>query len=978
MSLALALQLPAVVRAQERLLSGHISDTNGSPVAGVAVLVAGTTTGTTSDENGGYSLELPTVSQNAEIVFECLGFKSQRVSTGPGVLDIVMQEDSEYLDDVVVIGYATISKKDVTTAVVSVSPEELANKPIVSAAEGLQGKAAGVQVILPSGKPGTKPSIRVRGATSVLASNEPLYVIDGIPTNDMSIINPADIETMQVLKDASSSAIYGARAANGVVIITTKKGSKNQTRVNFNGYVSWSELSKKIQALNTEQYLDLLTDMKIAIPEGTDVNRNTDWTDETFGIGFKQNYDLSVSGGNEKATYYMSGSWLSDKGIIEQAKYNRFTLRSNTTVNATDWLKFTGNFTYIRSISRDVPDNKGAANGGVIMSAINTPPFMPIWNPEHPDQYASNPFSGTYENPLANLSNENRGIWNQFLGAVTAEITFFKGLTFKSSFAVDASSQQTDTFIDNVKTGWGRQNNGLATSSRANTYTWLNENILSYQGTFGRHNLNVMLGNSNNASSYAQTYIDGSDFPKNSKIHTVNAANNITGGGSSETGWSLVSFFGRVMYDFDHRYLVTANVRYDGSSKFAPGHKWGVFPSVSAGWRISNEPFFRNVKKISDLKLRVGWGKNGNQEGIGNYAWYGRHSISRVPITDPLSGPAIIRYSLENRDLTWETTTQFNAGIDFGMFHDRLVINLDGYHKKTTGLLLNVPLPASNNVDYLTKNDGEVVNNGFEVNISSKNFVGDFTWNTDLNISTNKNTVTELGLSKSYSFGYISANAENAILLEEGLALGTFYGYNSLGVDPQTGMMIYEDRNGNGYIDPDDRTVIGCAQPKFTYGMTNEFSYKGFSLSIFIQGSYGNDVLNASRMDTEGMYDFRNQSVRVLNRWRNSGDITDVPKASSDGDMWNVKTSSRFVEDGSYLKIKSLTLGYDLPEKVLSKLHISRAQIYVTGYNLFTFTRYSGFDPELNAFGNSGVELGIDYGTYPQSRSFTVGLNLSF
>lgn len=961
---------------QNNKLSGVVTDDQGVPLIGVNVIVVGTTIGSVTNVDGYYSLALP--SNGSQVKFSYLGYKDIVLTSDGGVQNVTMNEESQMLESVVVIGYGTVSKKDVTTAVVSVSPDELKNKPLFSVGEGLQGKAAGVQVVLPTGKPGAKPSIRVRGATSVLASNEPLYVIDGLPTTDLGIVNSADIESIQILKDASSAAIYGARAANGVVIITTKKGSKGIPRVHFGAYFGVSEVSKQIDALNTTEYLQLMKDMNISIPAGVDRNINTNWFAETFETGFKQNYELSVNGGNEKSSYYVSGGYISDKGILSAAECDKFSFRTNLTSEVKSWLNVTASMNFIHSTSKDVPDNKGSDKGGVIMSIINTPPFMPIWNPDKPGQYASNPFSGTFENPLATLSSENEGKWNQFVGSVSAELKPFKGFSFKTSFAIDASSSEWDSYTDNVKTGWGRQNNGLASSGKYNNYTWLNENIMNYEFNLKNHNFKLLVGNSNNANTYSQTYASGSDFPANSIIHTVNGANNLTDGGSSKSEWAIASFFGRVMYDFSHKYLLTANIRYDGSSKLAKNNKWGAFPSFSAGWRISEESFFKNIRFIDDLKLRAGWGKNGNQEGIGNYAWYGKHYIQRVPKTDPLSGPSIIRYCLENRDLTWETTTQTNVGIDLSMFNNRVVLNLDAYYKKTDGLLLNVPLPSSTGVGSFTKNDGEITNKGIELNLVTRNFVGNFSWDTEFNISRNKNEINKLGLSKSYSFGWIPANNESVILMREGLSLGTFYGYKSQGVDSETGMMKYADMNDNGYIDPDDRVVIGCAQPDFIYGLTNNFAYKNFSLSIFLQGSQGNDVFNASRIDTEGMFDFRNQSKNVLDRWETPGDITYIPKVSTDGSLYNVHNSSRFVEDGSYLKLKSLTLAYDIPKSLLKNIFMDRCQVYFTGYNLLTLTKYTGYDPELNAFGNSGVELGIDFGTYPPSRSFVFGLNVEF
>jgi TonB-linked SusC/RagA family outer membrane protein len=442
-----------------------------------------------------------------------------------------------------------------------------------------------------------------------------------------------------------------------------------------------------------------------------------------------------------------------------------------------------------------------------------------------------------------------------------------------------------------------------------------------------------------------------------------------------------MSYLGRVMYNYDSKYLLTANFRTDGSSKLDKKHKWGYFPSVSAGWRISAEPFLKDVKAISDLKVRAGWGQNGNQEGLDPYAAYGLNTYTRQTATDPLSGPVINPSKIApNPDLKWETTTQTNVGIDLSMFDSRLSFTADAYIKKTADLLLNVTLPAATGYDYITRNSGSLENKGLEFVVSSVNIdKKDLRWSTDFNIAFNRNKITDLQLSQVYYYASVE-NRDNIIILQKGLALGTFYGYVSEGVDPQTGNIKYKDVNGDGNVTPQDRTVIGSAQPKFTYGLNNNIDYKNWSLSFLLQGSQGNKVFNASRMETEGMYDSKNQSTEVLHRWTTPGQVTDIPKATN-GDVTNSRTSSRFVENGSFLRMKSTTLSYKLPESAISRLHLNKLMVYATAQNLFTITKYKGFDPEVNAFStdaNNGVTLGIDYGTYPVARTFIVGLNLQF
>lgn len=464
-------------------------------------------------------------------------------------------------------------------------------------------------------------------------------------------------------------------------------------------------------------------------------------------------------------------------------------------------------------------------------------------------------------------------------------------------------------------------------------------------------------------------------------IHSISAANQIDKDAcsSSASAWSLASFLGRIAYNYDSKYLLTMNFRADGSSRFAPGHRWGYFPSASAGWRVSSEKFMEPLKNvIDDMKLRIGWGMNGNQSGIGNYSYLASMSASKVaPTTENLyPGLAITPYSAANTELTWEKTMQWNAGLDLTMFDSRVTLSVDAYYKKTKDLLLTVSLPDNVNLPGgITRNDGEMVNKGMEFSVLSQNLKGAFQWNTDFNISFNRNKLTKLGLNKIYYYAEMYETRESAVILKEGIPLGTFYGYVSEGVDPETGNIIYSDLNKNGSLDPGDRTEIGCAQPDFIYGMTNTFSYAGLNLSVFLQGSQGNDIFNASRIDTEGMFDFRNQSKAVLDRWKRPGMITDIPRV---GNIENSHNSTRFVEDGSYLRLKTVTLSYDFNKKWLKKMHLSKLQAYVTGQNLLTLTKYSGYDPEVNAYGADAVAQGVDYGTYPQSKALIFGLNVEF
>lgn len=953
-------------------ITGRVTDAAGEGLAGVSIKVKGAGTGTTTDVEGNYRLAV----SDGVLEFSYTGFATQEIAVaGRTVIDVVMSEAVTTLESVVVVGYGTQKKKDITTAVVIVDEEAIKDRPMVSAAEALQGKAAGVQVVQPSGKPGNDIAVRVRGSTSVLAGNEPLYVVDGVPTTDIRGLNPTDIETMSVLKDASSAAIYGARAANGVVLITTKRGKENTSVIRFNTYAGVSDLRKTVDVLTTKRYRELIEEI---IPGSLDpaATGYTNWSDEVFGYGNIQNYQLAFSGGTEKSRYLVSAAYLNQDGIVRPAKFDRISLRVNLDNQVKDWLKVGTNINMLRARTKDTPDNASSGRGGVIMSALNTPPFLSIYKKDGSGQFDPNPFQPSWENPVAYMEGpDQEQSDNRLFGNVNAEATIVEGLTVKTNFGADLNAHQWDYYLDPFRTNFGRNQNGLGRSDKSNTNSWLWENTAHYATSFGKNNMTFLAGSSIQKLKWSDSYIEGNDFPADVSVKTLNAANNVFGNTSIEE-WSLASFFGRVTYDFESKYLLTATVRRDGSSKLA--HHWGTMPSFSAGWRISAEPFMQGLDFIYDMKLRVGWGKNGNQEGIPNYARYGLVSYYRRASTNPLSGPAAVQVTYGNPDLKWETTAQSNVGIDLSMWNGRVTFIADAYIKKTDDVLLNVQLSNSLPISTIQTNAGKIENKGLEFALSTVNLVRAFRWNTEFNISFNKNKVTDLQYTDVYYFGRVYSNNQDVAIVREGLPLGSFFGYVSEGVDPETGDLKYKDVNENGIFDPGDRTVIGNAQPKFTFGFTNALSWKRFDLNIFFQGSYGNDIYNATRIDLEGMFDSKNQSTAVLRRWTPDNRNTDIPRAVGNGNVDNVRNSTRFVEDGSYVRLKAVTLTYNINPAGLKRLGIEKLSVYSTGQNLLTFTNYSGFDPEVNAFGRSATELGIDYGTYPQARTLIVGLNVDF
>lgn len=961
-------------------VKGTITDAKtGETLIGVSVVPKGSSgSGTVTDIDGAFSLN---VQQGTTLVISYIGYQTLEVVASKNTIDVQLKESDELLEEVVVIGYGSVKRKDVTTAISSVSTKDLDQRPIVSAGQAIQGRAAGVSVIQPNGAPGGELSIRVRGTTSFNGSNDPLYVVDGVPVDNLNFLSPNDISSMQILKDASSAAIYGSRAANGVIIITTKAGEKGNAKISFNAQLTLSKVSEKIKPLNTAQYKELQDEIGlVTLPAG--LTDQTDWFDEAYSTGNMQSYQVSISDGSEKMKYFLSAGYLDEKGTLNTAFFKRYNFRANIENDVRKWLTVSANIAYSDNTSNGLTTGLGANRGGVVLSVINTPTYAPVWNPDKPNQYYNNFYGiGNITNPLENMarSKNNKNKENRLIASGNLLFKFIPELTLKSSFTIDRRNAVATTFLDPISTAWGRNQFGEGSDLRNTNTVLVFDNVLTYAKSFNKHGIEAMAGTSYTDSDYTNSWIYGSHY-RDDQIQTLNAANKIswnnTGSGASQ--WGIMSYLGRVAYNYDSKYLLTANVRVDGSSKLHPDHRWGTFPSLSAAWRISSESFMKDFDWLNDLKIRGGWGQTGNQSGIGDYAYLQRYNINRQPWFEAgkeNSVPSITQANLRTKDLTWETTTQTNVGIDLTAFSNRLTVTMDYYHKRTKDMLMWVTLPsgaaAANSIQ---RNEGEMTNKGFEFSVNSRNIQGVFSWNTDFNISFNKNKLEKLELQQIYNTATTSdVINETVVRNEPGRPLSGFFGYISDGVDPETGELMYRDLNKDGRISSTDRTYIGDPNPDFTFGMTNTFTWKDLSLSIFLQGSYGNDIFNASRIETEGMYDGKNQSTRVLDRWRVPGQITDVPKAGFD-----MKNSTYFIEDGSYLRVKDISLSYNFRNNFLKKLGVTRLQPYFTATNLITWTSYKGMDPEVNQWGNNGAVQGIDWGTYPHSKSFVFGINVEF
>ena len=974
-----ALLISSAAFAQQTKVTGKVVDEQNEPVVGATVQVEGTTNGTATNVDGQFTLE---VNSGARLRFSYVGFKTLTIKAANG-MKVTMQEDANTLNEVVTIGYGSVKRKDVTTAVSSVSTKDLEKRPIVSALQGMQGMAAGLQISQANGQPGASPTIRVRGTTSLNGSNSPLYVVDGVPVDNVDYLSSDDIDNIQILKDASSAAIYGSRAANGVVIINTKQGKAGVTKIALNAHYAFNGVRDNQNSLNAAQYKELMDELGVVRLPNNLVDQ-TDWKKEVYRVGNVQDYQLNITSGNDKLRYFLSGGYTGEDGVIRASNYKRYNVRGNIINDISKWLTINADVAYSDYTYRGtgIISGTGSNRGGVLASVIETPTYGPVWDPANPRQYYSNYYGVNVHSPLENIARtkDNKSQYNKLLASGKAIVTLLPTLKFTSTLAFDRSSGITTNFLDPTETLEGRNQHGTGYDSRSTGTIWTFDNTINWKKEFGRHSLDMMAGSSWTNSRWSQSYISGSYYA-DADIKTLNAANKIswTGTGSTASEWAILSFFGRLQYNYNDTYLFTANLRADGSSKLAPGHRWGYFPSFSAAWRISQEKFMKNVSWIDDLKLRGGWGQTGNQSGLGDYSYLALYKINRIQwfgtSGDANAVPTRTKSILSNPELTWETTSQTNIGLDLTLLNNRLTFYVDYYYKLTHDLLMNMTLPTGGaEANTMVFNGGEIENRGWELAVSSKNLTGKLSWNTDFNISFNRNKLKSLKLTKVYPAAITTDHVHDYVVRNTpGRPLGSFYGYIADGVNRETGELNYRDVNNDGIISANDRTYIGDPNPDFTFGMTNTFAWKGLSLSVLLQGSYGNDIYNVSRMDNEGMFDGRNQSTTVLRRWRIPGQITDVPKAGFDQ-----RNSTYYIEDGSYLRVKSITLSYDVPALALRKMHLTRLMPYISFTNLLTWTGYKGRDPEVNQYGDSGTVQGLDWGTYPLSRSFVMGLKVEF
>jgi TonB-dependent starch-binding outer membrane protein SusC len=972
-------------QVETRRISGTVTSAeDGSTIPGVTVLVKGTALGTITDINGNYEIDVP--EENNFLIFSFVGLETQEVAIdGRTVINVVMEAAMEALDEIVVVGYGTESKKLLTGSIGSVSSGQFKDLPTPTIDQALQGKTTGIQIIQNSGTPGGGMTVRIRGNSSISAGNQPLYVIDGIPvtTGDfgqigfsgqtidaVSDLNPNEIESISVLKDASAAAIYGARASNGVVLITTKRGQSQKTRINLSTYYGFKQPEKKLDMLDAKQWKEYLNDRAAndgGIPPYSpeDLNNNpvdTDWLDEIFRTAPTASVELSAVGGNERTQFFVSGNYVSEEGIIIGTSYERLNGRLNLDHRISDFVKIGASLGITYSMSNRVEGDQSL--NGPLPNAITLPAIYPVYNSD-----GSFNESGPYANPVSiaeQAINWNKSFRN--LGNIFADFILTKNLTFNTKWGFDYYNLSEHSY-DPATTRQGSRYNGLGIDAGSQVMNLVSNNVLKYFTTINNaHNINVMLGYSFEKYNRRRNYIRGVDFP-NENFQWIASAATIQEASSSTLDRGLNSWFGQVKYNFNNKYLFTGTFRADGSSKFGENNRYGFFPSASVAWRLSEEGFMENVSSVSDLKLRASYGLTGN-DGIADFSSIGLYAGGYN--YGGQSGIAPIQ--LPNPDLKWETTAQLNLGVDFSVFTERLTVNLDYYTKKTTDLLLERPIPSSSGYTFISANIGEMENKGFEIGFTGNILKSeDFKWDANLNISANRNKVTKL-----YNNQPISDIGRGGNRVEVGQPIGIFYGWRALGVDPSTGDIVFDDINSDGIITADDQTIIGDPHPDFIGGFNNNFSYKNWDLNVFLQFSKGNDIFNGSRIYIESIKGSDNQTTAVLDRWKQPGDITNIPRATQNDPNNNNRISSRFVEDGSYLRLKNVKLSYRFEKALVEKINLSSLNVYFTVQNMFTITKYTGMDPEVNYAGQDDLRMGTDFFTYPQAQTFIFGLNLGF
>ncbi len=1011
---------------QGQRLTGTVTDAmNGDPLPGANIIVTGTTQGTVSNIDGEYTLDLGPGDHS--ITFSYLGYISENISVtltaGETVVrNMSMSPDITTFEEFVVIGYGVQQKKVATGAIASVGSEEITSTPVLRIEQAMQGRTAGVQVTNLSGQPGEAPTVRIRGAGTT-GNAAPLYVVDGMVVGGIDFLNPGDIESIDVLKDAASAAIYGARAANGVVLITTKSGTKGQMNVTYSGYQGIQNVANRLEMLDADQYRMLMNEgaRNAGLSEPFDLNEvwphNTNWQNELFETNAPiMNHEVAVNGGTDRSTYSSSLSYFSQQGIIggDRSQFDRITARLNTTHQVNDFFNFGNNLAYTFIESRGIASN--TSFNGAYSSALNIDPLTPVFQTDEnilntypynfepvvtDDQgrtYGISNFVGAeIVNPLALLETQRANTRvDKVVGNIFGELEMIEGLKFRSSAGIDmayvVNDSHTPLFFLN-----GAQNNTEKTNVSKNIqryYTWDWENTLNYTRQFGGHNLAVLAGISARKENYEDLSGFNADVP-------VDDPNNVYLSMATDTVWTafggashyaLYSQFGRILYDYESRYAFNFTLRRDGSSNFGPNNRFGVFPSLGATWIISEEDFFPQFNALDILKFRASWGINGN-DNIGRFRYISTINKSRGYIFGGGRAFGASPSFVENADLKWEESEQFNVALDFGFFNNRLTGSLDYYIKTTRDLLEIIPIPGHVGNDPPVSNVGSVENRGVELSLQYRNFERELRYSFGVNTAYNHNEVTKIGNEEGILPGASWAVAGMVTRAELGLPIGYFWGYVTDGIfqnqaeifqhvnsqgqmlqpNARPGDVRFVDVNGDGRIDANDRTKIGNPTPKWTFGFDANFEYRQFDMSFLVIGTYGNDIFNGmQRPDLR----YTNRTVHALDRWTGEGTSNTVPRYTWVDTNNNNRISDLYIEDGSFLRMKNIQIGYTIPRTVLNRIQANNWRVFISAENLFTLTNYTGADPEIGAM--SSFDIGIDRGIYPHARTFRLGTTISF
>lgn len=1064
--LLLAVMYCSLTFAQTKL-SGNVKDETGEALIGASVTVkGGGGSGAITDLDGNFSLTVPAGKNQVTISY--VGYEPQTITiTGKKSINVVLKEDKNMMDEVVVVGYGTMKKSDLSGASVSLGEDAMKGSVITNLDQSLQGRAAGVTAVSTSGAPGSSSSIRVRGQATINANAEPLYVIDGVivqgggqsgadfglgdalgngsvsTISPLSTINPADIVSMEILKDASATAIYGAQGANGVVLITTKRGKAGEAKFSYDGMLAVNRQTKRLDMMNLREYADFYNDF-VAVGEGTEsaylsdsslLGKGTNWQEAIFQTAIQHQHQVSAQGGSDKVQYYVSGGFMDQEGTIIGSEFQRFNVRTNLDAQLKSWLKMGISATYT---STDESLKLADSDEGLINYSLTTIPSIPIYNID--GSYSSISQEGyTNPNPVAMALMDEILLKRQKLnGNIFFEVAPMKGLVWHTELGFDISSSKGDRYKPMIDLGtWQRNSNTSSIQKNSSTF-WQLKNYITYSGSIGKHSYTAMLGQECWESKYDYANIQNTDLPSD-EVHNPALGQGDPTIGSGFGSSAMASFFTRLTYNYDNRYGATYTYRYDGSSNFGPANRWAGFHSFAANWRFTEEKFMKNIKWLSNGKLRAGWGQTGNAN-IGGYKWGVMLSIMNTDL-----GKSYRPANIANTGIKWESQEQWNVGLDLGFLNDRISLTLDWYNKESKDMLMQLQLPsymgtsgnASSALAAPYGNYGHIRNTGLEVTLNTHPLVGKFQWDSELQISFNKNKLVSLsGTAAAQIVGY-GQYSDVVSVSNVGESLYSFYGYVCDGIyqdlhDIETspkpakypsdgvfnknntvyvGDIKYKDLNGDGVIDENDRTNIGSPMPKFTFGWTNTFRYKNFDLSVFINGSYGNKVYNYLKMKLTHMNStWTNQLVEVGDRarltaidpnkdysqgvvvngvtvWNWYDDITNVkvanpnaglPRATLNDPNDNDRVSDRYIEDGSYLRLKNIALGYTFPKKLIKKIGLENLRVYANIQNLLTLTGYSGYDPEIGVSTASPNVMGLDNGRYPSPTVYSFGLNVSF